>query len=203
MAVFCFVWFQPKDQNDEAGQIESRATLLYTLLICVPGLFIARILGFILPFRQRPLYDPNLHLRHAFTFDSNSLISWSSFPSDHAVLFFALATGIYFVNRKVGLFLYVYTLFCIALPRIFLGMHYPSDILAGALLGMAFAFSAKWQAARLAVTRPALRFQERHPGLFYSCFFFLVYQTADLYAPLRGGFQAGSEILRAWLIASR
>lgn len=199
ICVFYFFWFQSKGSTNSLELGERRQILLYTLLICIPGLIITRTLAAILPFRQRPLYDSQLHLHRAFTFDSNSLESWSSFPSDHAVLFFALATAVFLFDRKIGWFLYVYAVFCISLPRIFLGIHYPSDILAGALFGGALAYSARWPALRSLVTRHAFRMQQASPGLFYACFFFLAYQTADLYDPLRGGIHVASEIVHAIL----
>jgi undecaprenyl-diphosphatase len=198
VAVFWFVWFESNEGTTGAEVNEKRQILLYTILVCVPGLIVTRMLASCLPFRQRPLYNPGLHLHRAFTFDVNSLETWSSFPSDHAVLFFAIATGVFLVNRKVGVFIYLYTTLCIAMPRLFLGIHYPSDILAGGLFGSGLAYSAKWSPLRSLLTRPALRLQEVSTGLFYACFFFLTYQTADLYNTLRGGVRVALQILRAW-----
>ncbi len=199
MAVFCFLWFQASNAASMFQRTEKRGILLYSLLICIPGLFSARWLAGVLPFRQRPLFSPSLHMIRAYGFDSDALEPWSSFPSDHAVLFFALATGVWLVNKKAGLFLYVYTIVCIALPRIFLGIHYPTDLLAGALLGIALGYSAKFHAMRSVVARSASRLQGLSPGLFYACWFFLVCQTAVLYGPLRGGVQVAREMLHTWL----
>ena len=59
----------------------------------------------------------------------------SSFPSGHTIFIFALATGLLFVNRWVA-----YTFFAagliVGLARIAGGVHYPSDILGGAVLGV-------------------------------------------------------------------
>ncbi len=70
----------------------------------------------------------------------NQLISHSasgSFPSGHGAFFFALSTVIYFYNKKAGLLFFLAS-FLIGLARIFVGLHYPSDILAGALIGIFF-----------------------------------------------------------------
>lgn len=58
-----------------------------------------------------------------------------SFPSGHAAAFFAIAAGMYLYNKKVGLWLFV-TATIISLARVISGVHYPSDILAGALVGI-------------------------------------------------------------------
>jgi undecaprenyl-diphosphatase len=57
-----------------------------------------------------------------------------SFPSNHAFNNFAAATFIYrfFPKLKWALFI---TAILIAVSRVYLGLHYPSDVLGGAILG--------------------------------------------------------------------
>ncbi|MDI6868798.1 MAG: phosphatase PAP2 family protein [Coprothermobacterota bacterium] len=57
-----------------------------------------------------------------------------SFPSGHTIFIFALATSTYLFNKKLGCFLYFSGLL-IGLARISGGVHYPSDILGGMILG--------------------------------------------------------------------
>ena len=59
----------------------------------------------------------------------------ASFPSGHATLYFALSTTIYLHNKKAGILFYIGS-FLIVLSRVFVGIHWPSDILAGAVLGI-------------------------------------------------------------------
>lgn len=58
-----------------------------------------------------------------------------SFPSNHAVNNFAAATVLssYF-KRKKGVFFFFASL--VALSRVFVGVHYPGDVIAGAIEGM-------------------------------------------------------------------
>jgi undecaprenyl-diphosphatase len=63
-----------------------------------------------------------------------SISGGDSFPSGHAALTSALATTVYFHHRRLGIVLYVFAL-TIALSRLYVGVHYPIDILAGFLIG--------------------------------------------------------------------
>jgi undecaprenyl-diphosphatase len=59
-----------------------------------------------------------------------------SFPSGHALFFWAFSTVVYLYSRKMGILCYVLTLL-ICMARVAAGIHYPSDMLAGAVLGIA------------------------------------------------------------------
>jgi len=66
-----------------------------------------------------------------------------SFPSGHTITAFAVALslGAFYPGLLPGL------LFCaasIALSRILLGMHFLSDVVAGALIGSGLAYGAVW-----------------------------------------------------------
>jgi undecaprenyl-diphosphatase len=63
-----------------------------------------------------------------------------SFPSSHASIVFGLAFGLFLWNRKWGaVFLAIAS--CIALGRVFVGVHYPSDVFFGMVLGAGSAFA--------------------------------------------------------------
>jgi undecaprenyl-diphosphatase len=59
----------------------------------------------------------------------------SSFPSGHAAFFFGLSTVVYFYNKKAG-YLFFLASFLISISRVFVGIHWPADILAGAVIGI-------------------------------------------------------------------
>lgn len=62
----------------------------------------------------------------------------SSFPSGHAVFFFALAMTMWFYHRPLAYILGGLALL-VSLARIVAGLHWPSDVLAGAVLGIVVA----------------------------------------------------------------
>lgn len=58
-----------------------------------------------------------------------------SFPSDHTAVAFAIATIIAAHNRIAGIIAYA-TALCIGLSRIYVGVHYPTDIMGGIVVGI-------------------------------------------------------------------
>jgi len=64
---------------------------------------------------------------------------YDSFPSGHATFFAALATAIFLHHRRAGAFLWICALL-IGLARVASGVHFPSDIIAGFVLGATLPF---------------------------------------------------------------
>jgi len=58
-----------------------------------------------------------------------------SFPSGHAAFYFAISTIVFLFNKKAGTFFLIAS-FLISIARVFSGIHWPSDILTGALIGI-------------------------------------------------------------------
>jgi undecaprenyl-diphosphatase len=69
----------------------------------------------------------------------------------------------------------------ICLPRLFIGEHYATDILAGAAIGISFAWLANLPAIRKPLTNWALQLQDARPAVFYCFFFILTYQMAEVF----------------------
>ena len=62
----------------------------------------------------------------------------ASFPSGHTSASFAAATAIYAINKKWGITAYIFAA-VMGFSRLYLGVHFPTDVLAGALVGTAAA----------------------------------------------------------------
>lgn len=71
-----------------------------------------------------------------------------AFPSGHAAIFFALALAVWFINRKWGWWFAALAL-ANGVARVYVGVHWPSDILAGAAVGVLSALAVKWLLARI------------------------------------------------------
>ena len=96
--------------------------------------------------RARPFIDL-ANVRNLIGADISE--NFQSFPSGHAIFFFALAMAVYMYDKRSGWWFFVFATLMGA-ARVAGGIHWPSDIVGGAILGMVTA----WLMVRLI---PALR----------------------------------------------
>ena len=116
-----------------------RRTVVAAGLSAAAGLLIAAVLARIID-RPRPFvaHPAQIHLFSAHAADSG-------FPSDHATAAFAIAVAILLRNRVDGAIVLVFAAL-LAAGRVAIGVHYPTDVLAGAALGTLVAI-ALWPPA--------------------------------------------------------
>jgi undecaprenyl-diphosphatase len=99
------------------------------------------------------------------------MTGFGAFPSDHAALFFAVAAGLFAWSWRLGL-AGLLVAGALSLARIAVGFHYPSDMVAGALLGGALGGLAAGQAQRAAVLLDGVvALFRRRPALMYPVLF--------------------------------
>ena len=90
-----------------------------------------------LVYRVRPCNNPDIieHVRFLLSYRPQS----SSFTSSHATNHFAMAT-FFFITLKPKMKTYAWLFFLwaalIAYAQVYVGVHYPLDVMAGALLGL-------------------------------------------------------------------
>ena len=88
-------------------------------------------------------------LRPFVTYQAHQLLSGNewSFPSGHSAFFFAMATAIYLYNKKWGIGFFLAAIL-MNISRVIAGVHYPSDINGGAIIGIIVAYVVFYFAER-------------------------------------------------------
>jgi undecaprenyl-diphosphatase len=175
VALLWLIWFKDKRE-------ESRTRLIMGgVAAALPGLM-SRLLQLALPYHERPLYaEPSL--RWPIGIEWGTLSHWNSFPSDHAALFFGLATVVWLNDRRLGVFAFFWAAIT-SFTRIYLGFHYPSDILGGAVLGILVVILL----LRLPVPAVAYRlidWERNAPSSFYAVAFIASYQVGTTFHDVR------------------
>jgi len=118
------LWFLARPYGDAKWKLASASGLASAAVALLANQVIAHVWD-----RPRPFLT-----HHASTQLLSAPSPDPSFPSDHAAAAFAIAFAVLAFSRRGGVvFLTVASL--IGVSRIALGLHYPSDVLAGLLVG--------------------------------------------------------------------
>ena len=184
IAVLWYLWFNEKSKNSQSSE-----KTIITLFSCIVAVAVGRSLNNFLPYRARPILNPEFDFPYQIS-EFSWLNTMSSFPSDHAILFFSLATGIFIISKKWGTFSLAYVMFIICLPRIYLGFHYFTDILAGAAIGILITLTIYNLKIIKILSKRLIILSNKFPGLFYALLFILSYQIATLFDDSRNLIQS-------------
>jgi len=184
LATFWALWFDPA--KDQVRRREILITLLFAVVL---SLIANRLLSVLLPFRSRPMFNPGSGYR-APLYDEHEppgydLENWSSFPSDNGTYYFAMVTGFWLFSRRLGIFFTLYSIVCVILPRIYFGLHYPSDLLVGALIGVGITLAVERERIRNLVGWPVLTLEQRAPAYFHAVMFLVTFEAANLFLYVR------------------
>lgn len=87
-----------------------------------------------------PNRHPEFRTRYPLFLDRNP--NQNSFPSQSTAVFTAIAVGVLSIRRRLGWLLLLVAAFGVGFPRIYVGGHYLSDVLAGLILGLLGCFLA-------------------------------------------------------------
>lgn len=117
------LWFEGPSAIERRGN--QRAVLRAVVALIVSG----ALVGFLnlLYYRDRPFRYHEVNMLFYYPTDS-------SFPSNSATVVFSIATTIWLRNRRWGWPMMLLA-FAFAISRVYCGVHYPADILAGFVLG--------------------------------------------------------------------
>ncbi len=123
--IFLMMWFWPPLRQNRA-----RRAVVYGTAAGVLALAVNVVLVHVLPYRPRPfIFEPQqVHLLITHARDT-------SFPSDHAAGSFAFATALFYAGRHDGWWGALFAA-AISLARVWVGVHWPTDVLAGAAIGI-------------------------------------------------------------------
>jgi undecaprenyl-diphosphatase len=177
LALLAWIWCQPAP-----GQERRRSLVVATLVGSFSALAVARMLAVVLPFRLRPMLAYHTADAPPIAPEWND---WSSFPSDHATWFVALASGLWLASHRIGGLALAYAVVVICLPRLYIGYHYFSDVIAGAALGAVITWFACRPRLREPISRPLLHWGELHPAPFYAAAVLLCFEMATLFEGVR------------------
>ncbi|MDQ7236153.1 undecaprenyl-diphosphatase [Bacillus pacificus] len=135
------------------GSRKSRMMVIQAMVAFVIAEVIGKIAGKVhlnyQPFAVLP--DVNKLVDHAVD---------NSFPSDHTILFFSICFSFWLVRKKTG-WLWLILALCVAISRIWVGVHYPFDVAIGALIGCISAVFSYWLVPKLSFIRQLLTQYER------------------------------------------
>ncbi len=182
LAALWYFWF---DDGSRLKPQELRGRVALTLVSGLAALVIGRLFAEALPFRVRPYAIAELGLRPLSIGAAEMLRSWSSFPSDHATMVFALATGLWLISRGVGALACLVAIFCVGVPRVFMELHFASDVLGGAAIGIVTTLVLQAERIRDPVSAFVLRLESRHGGAFYALLFLATFEIARMFDDIR------------------
>lgn len=134
-------WFM-RGGDDESRRIAVYTAVLTAVLSLVAVMIIQQFYVHQRPFVVRS--DVVLLVKHSAD---------ASFPSEHAAVAFALAAGVAVYRFRLGLVLLALAVL-IAFARVYVGIHYPGDVLGGAAIGIGIALA-------LRAARPAFLWLDR------------------------------------------
>jgi undecaprenyl-diphosphatase len=135
LAVMAYLWLTGKERNQKLV-FYSFLTASVALIL---GIFmISPIVNHSRPFVDHQIIQLVPHVPDA------------SFPSDHATLAFSLAFSILYVNRKLGIVMLGLAILT-GISRVYVGVHYPGDILGAAALSFVISYGVNKLSSHLDV----------------------------------------------------
>ena len=135
-------WAEAISANDHTPILTREQSRAQTIILGVSLIFaflVARLIAYEINI-TRPLnsYWP-VEAPVSLAGISQSLWQPGSWPSDYAALLFGFCAGLFFWNRRLA-WIWVIVALVLALCRVAVGLHYPFDIIVGALIGIACAW---------------------------------------------------------------
>ncbi|MGE8202970.1 undecaprenyl-diphosphatase [Heyndrickxia sp. NPDC080065] len=143
--VLVFHWFTRRTKN--------RMMVIQAVIATVVAEVLGKIAGHFYSHNQPFAVLPHVNklIDHAID---------NSFPSDHSIVFFSICVSVWLVRKKEW-WLWLILAPCVAISRVWVGVHYPVDVLTGALLGIISALFVYWLVPKLAFIKQLLNMYEK------------------------------------------
>ena len=98
---------------------------------------------------------------------------------------FSLAAALVRISPVVGLFGFLQAALVVCFPRVYFGLHHPSDIIGGGLIGIAVVAVVAWLPPRFTGQGSVVNFERTRPGAFYAVGFAVLYEVMTMFEDLR------------------
>ena len=193
VCILWWAWFKFQDSD-------SRLAIVSGILGLICATVLSKTIQLVVFVHERPFITA---AKAGLTVPASVVRDWdwghgSSFPSDTATLHLALATIVWSMSRRLGLAVFVWVALVVALPRLYMTYHYPSDLIGGAVLGMSCVLVAQRYRAHLK-NGLLFRFEKTRPQLFYPILFLCTYQIVDAFSAAETGLRQAARLARATL----
>jgi membrane-associated phospholipid phosphatase len=172
-----FFWFD--------SRFRDRVRVIQGFVGMFAAVIVTRIIQDLGPQRLRPLHSGDPAFVPPAGLDVTVLEHWSSFPSDHAAVSFALSTAVFRISRPPGVACMLWSFFAVGLPRVYAGYHYISDIVMGAIIGIISVVIIEISRLDEPIYDFVSKLEKQWTGLFYGAFFVASYQTVTLFGDVR------------------
>jgi undecaprenyl-diphosphatase len=135
-----FFWFWAIDDEQQ----RRRRQCLFSIVVAIAGAFLVTVA--IRPWISwpAPLLNPQFQsLFPAYRWGGGTT---NCFPSHSTLAYFTVAAGFWPLKRGLSVGLSILALACVSLPRVYLGGHYPVDVLFSCVLGiLALVAASRWE----------------------------------------------------------
>ncbi|HEV2382528.1 MAG TPA: phosphatase PAP2 family protein [Terriglobia bacterium] len=129
-AALFILWVQGRQPGEEATRRRILTTFAGSLIAAALTVIAGGVISW-----PAPAHSPGLAAMYMYYMGQNPSVN--SFPSQSTALYASVTAGVYSLHKSTGWLLWSAILLLVALPRMYVGGHYFTDIVAGLALGLA------------------------------------------------------------------